>query len=85
MTIILAPLLNKVNSAPCCGINSTPHNSAMEKSKKSEIEPIHIHEAELLKALYADRVKDMSQAEFGAKYDIGSQGMVWQCLARTGF
>lgn len=80
MKNILAPLFEQVNSAPCCVPSSNAHNPVMEKSKKSKIEPFHIEESERLKALYNERVKDLSQAEFGAKYDIGSQGMVWQYL-----
>lgn len=36
-------------------------------------------EAAALAKLFADRT-DLSQAEFGARYGIGSQGMVWQYL-----
>lgn len=47
--------------------------------KAAKIEPIHIEEAANLKALFKDRVR-MSQADFGAEFDIGTQGMVWQYL-----
>lgn len=51
----------------------------MEKSKKAKIEPVHVEESAKLKELYLNRATG-SQAEFGATYDIGSQGMVWQYL-----
>lgn len=36
---------------------------------------------ERLKKLYAERVPDgMTQEQFGEKYEIGNQGMVWQYL-----
>ncbi len=34
-----------------------------------------------LKRLYDERVKDLTQGEFGKKYGIGTQGMVWQYLS----
>ena len=34
----------------------------------------------MLKKLYDERVKTMTQAEFGAEYGIGTQPMVWQYL-----
>lgn len=33
-----------------------------------------------LRRLYEERVQDMTQAQFGKKYDIGTQPMVWQYL-----
>lgn len=43
-----------------------------------------VSDAERLKKLYEDRVqKDMSQAEFGSLYGIGTKAMVWQYL--TGY
>lgn len=51
----------------------------MEKSKKPKILPVHEAEAALLKKLFDER-STLSQAEFGAEYEIGSQGMVWQYL-----
>lgn len=33
-----------------------------------------------LKQLYTERVKGITQAEFGAEHGIGTQGMVWQYL-----
>jgi phage repressor protein C with HTH and peptisase S24 domain len=51
---------------------------AMAKPKKT-LEQWQLDDAERLKKLFSERVK-MSQEEFGAKYGIGSQGMVWQYL-----
>ncbi|QEL64751.1 hypothetical protein OTERR_12750 [Oryzomicrobium terrae] len=51
----------------------------MEKSKKSKIEDVHREEAEKLRELFKNRA-GMSQEAFGAKFEIGSQGMVWQYL-----
>lgn len=43
-----------------------------------------VTDAERLKKLYEDRVpKDMSQAEFGSLYGIGTKAMVWQYI--TGY
>lgn len=43
-----------------------------------------VSDAERLKKLYEERVPTgMSQAEFGAKYGIGTKAMVWQYL--TGY
>ena len=55
----------------------------MRSSRPPHIEPVHVEEAEKLKALYK-RVNSgpdkLSQAEFGARFGIGGQGMVWQYL-----
>ena len=48
------------------------------KPAKSARSDAHVN----LKRLYDERVpKDMSQEEFGKKYAIGTQGMVWQYLS----
>lgn len=83
MQRILAPLFAKSNSAARCGKISAAYDSRMEKSKRSKIEPVHVEEAARLKAIY--EVKNagpgkLSQLEFGQKYEIGTQGMVWQYL-----
>ena len=54
----------------------------MANPRSSKIEPIHIEEAAALKALYNARSGQLklSQAEFGAQFGLGSQGMVWQYL-----
>ena len=39
-----------------------------------------LDEAALLKHLYTAAQHGLSQAEFGASFDIGSQGAVWQYL-----
>lgn len=51
----------------------------MLPSKKSKIEPVHVEEAGKLKALFDERNK-LSQLAFGQRFEIGSQGMVWQYL-----
>lgn len=82
MNETIAPLFNlvkEINSAACCGEISAADNPRMDKSKKSKIEPVHIDEAAKLKALFKANTK-LSQAEFGAEFEIGSQGMVWQYL-----
>lgn len=49
--------------------------------KKAKIEPIHIEEAaRLLRLFNARPAPKLSQAKFGEKYEIGSQGVVWQYL-----
>lgn len=44
------------------------------------LEPWQLEDAERLKALYEARKGKMSQEEFGNRFEIGSQGMVWQYL-----
>ena len=84
---ILAPLVHHVNSAPRCGKKRHSHNRRMDRkelSKRAKITPEHEEESKRLKALFKARARE-SQEDFGAKYEIGSQGMVWQYLnARAG-
>ncbi|BET09408.1 hypothetical protein [Pandoraea sputorum] len=47
--------------------------------KEKELPQWQLEEASSLAKLFAERT-DLSQAEFGARYEIGSQGMVWQYL-----
>lgn len=51
----------------------------MERPKRTRIEPVHVEEANRLRALYNAKVT-VSQEAFGAEHGIGSQGMVWQYL-----
>lgn len=44
------------------------------------LEPWQIDDAERLKTLYALHKGKMSQEEFGVRFDIGRQSMVWQYL-----
>lgn len=53
--------------------------SESSSRKEKEIPPWQLEEAAALAKLFAEKA-DISQAEFGAKYEIGSQGMVWQYL-----
>ncbi|MCA7086078.1 hypothetical protein K7G19_21030 [Cupriavidus sp. DB3] len=44
------------------------------------LEPWQIEDAERLKSLFAERKGKLSQEEFGSRFGIGSQSMVWQYL-----
>ncbi len=44
------------------------------------LEAWQAEDAARLKALYGERKGKMSQEEFGSRFEIGSQGMVWQYL-----
>jgi len=68
----IAPLVERLNS-----IAILPR---MTTDKKS-LEPWQAEDAARLKALFDVREPRLSQAEFGALHEIGSQGMVWQYLA----
>lgn len=48
-------------------------------ARKAKIEPIHVEESEALKRLFQKHAS-LSQSAFGAEYEIGTQGMVWQYL-----
>ncbi|MDR8087817.1 hypothetical protein KPB05_10125 [Burkholderia gladioli] len=48
-------------------------------SKEKVVPSWQIEEAKALAAIFSEKA-DISQAEFGAKYGIGTQGMVWQYL-----
>lgn len=52
----------------------------MKKEPKA-LEDWQMEDARRLKALFDAREPKISQAEFGAQFDIGSQGMVWQYVA----
>ncbi|MGX9698144.1 S24 family peptidase [Janthinobacterium lividum] len=52
----------------------------MKKEPKA-LENWQIEDAQRLKSLFDAREPKISQAEFGAKFEIGSQGMVWQYVA----
>lgn len=57
----------------------------MEKSSKSsKLTQENFDESARLKALYLAAQHGLSQEAFGAKYDIGNQGAVWQCLNGKG-
>lgn len=53
---------------------------ATKKVKRTPLTPDQIADAARLKELYTSTPHGLSQAEFGARYEIGSQGMVWQYL-----
>ena len=52
----------------------------MKKEPKA-LEDWQMEDARRLKALFDAREPKISQADFGAQFDIGSQGMVWQYVA----
>ncbi|VVE51562.1 putative phage repressor [Pandoraea morbifera] len=53
---------------------------AESRTRKQKEVPSWVgEEAAALSKLFAEKSK-LSQAEFGARYEIGSQGMVWQYL-----
>jgi len=49
------------------------------ETKKRKIEDWQVEDAARLQRLFKEKSK-LSQEEFGAKFEIGSQGMVWQYL-----
>lgn len=50
------------------------------KDPTTTLEQWQIEDAARLKTLFNERKGKLSQGEFGSRYDIGSQGMVWQYL-----
>ena len=57
----------------------------MEKSSKSsKLTQENFEESARLKTLYQAARHGLSQEAFGAKYEIGNQGAVWQCLNGKG-
>jgi hypothetical protein len=60
-------------------INSIATLRGMSK-KKQPLLPWQVEDAARLDALFQKRKEKTSQEKFGADYDIGSQGMVWQYL-----
>lgn len=53
---------------------------ATKRITRTPITPEQMADSARLKALFNQRKNGLSQADFGAKFDIGSQGMVWQYL-----
>jgi hypothetical protein len=70
------------------GSNSLANHFLMEMTDKrrSKVTPENIEESRLLKAIWesteAERAErgEKAQGVFGARYDIGNQGAVWQFL-----
>lgn len=77
---ILAPLFAKSNSGTCCAAISAADNCGMPESKKAKIEPVHVEEANRLRAIFSERVskgpQKRSQQAFGSESGIGNQAMV---------
>lgn len=53
---------------------------APKKITRTPLTSEQLEDAQRLKSLYTSSGHGLSQAEFGARYEIGSQGMVWQYL-----
>lgn len=53
---------------------------ATKSTNRTPLTPEQVADANRLKALFNARKNGLSQADFGAKYEIGTQGMVWQYL-----
>lgn len=54
----------------------------MDKKAPKALEPWQVEDAKRLKELYDKAIpQKMSQALFGATYEIGSPGMVWQYIS----
>lgn len=51
------------------------------KTEPKTLEDWQLEDARRLKVLFDSREPKISQTEFGAKFEIGSQGMVWQYVA----
>lgn len=66
--------------------SSTNHSVVTSKprGKDAVLTEEHLRESARLKKLYLNAHHGLSQAAFGAKYDIGNQGAVWQCLNGQG-
>lgn len=56
----------------------------LPRKKDAQLTPENLEESRRLKQLYLASDHGMSQAAFGAAYDIGNQGTVWQCLNGKG-
>ncbi|WP_144409777.1 S24 family peptidase [Cupriavidus basilensis] len=59
--------------------NSVAKLARMMRASNS-LEQWQVEDSIRLKALYNERKGKMSQEEFGSRFEIGSQGMVWQYL-----
>ena len=51
-----------------------------ERKKEPKLTEENRQESERLKALWEKSSHGLTQGRFGEKYQIGNQGMVWQCL-----
>lgn len=81
MTQIVPLVTPIVNSGTRCTSYKRRYYSSMTRKepRKAKIEPIHVEESEALARLFKQHSK-LSQAAFGAEYDLGTQGNVWQYL-----
>lgn len=50
-------------------------------SKPKQLEPWQAEDAARLKALFDGPANELSQLKFGAEFEIGSPGMVWQYIS----
>lgn len=51
-----------------------------QRKKASTLTPENLEESRRLRAIWVNKGVELTQAEFGDRFDIGGQGMVWQCL-----
>ncbi len=79
MPQIIAKLVNMSIASLVANFNSNATLRLM-KDPSTTLESWQIEDAARLKALYNERKGKLSQEEFGSRYEIGSQGMVWQYL-----
>lgn len=78
--MIIAPLVTKSIAKLVADKNSVAILGRMAK-KSTGPEPWQVEDAARLRKLFDERAGEISQARFGADYEIGSQGMVWQYLS----
>lgn len=54
------------------------------RDRSGKLTPENLEESRKLKELWDKSTHGLTQEQFGAKFEIGNQGMVWQCLNGTG-
>lgn len=77
---IIAPLVVKSRAALVAPINSIATVGNMKKASTTTGSDQQTAEARRLTELFKEKSGGMSQEEFGARYNIGTQGMMWQLL-----
>lgn len=58
--------------------------NAKARDRSGKLTPENLEESRKLKELWDKSTHGLTQEQFGAKFEIGNQGMVWQCLNGTG-
>lgn len=79
-TEILAPLVAKSRAPLVDRLNSIATLTDMKKPAATIENDQQTAEARRLAELFKEKSGGMSQEEFGARYNIGTQGMMWQLL-----